>query len=251
MKMTLSEYINNPMGEKNSVMTNRAMIRSIYKAKYDTVMVREMGKITYKIYKGKKSYYVHMKVPSEVVEDFYYDVVIEFYELADKGKNSNDLLNYNCRFFSNDPAFVFTFAHAFIKNDLFINELKPKMSDEAIKKVAKEKNPKDEIGYVKSIYFAYLMIMQRSLWKTTMYMDTFNLDTLLKQIQHADKKIADRQTMGAEVAKRNRKPKQPTPDTRTSASNPTSISKPSSFSKKTPMSKFTSTTKTSKFVKKK
>ena len=77
MEMTFDQYIQNPMGIANSVMSNREMYRSMYSMKLDAIMVREMGKIDYKLYKDKNSYYAYIKVPSEVVEKFYYDVVIE------------------------------------------------------------------------------------------------------------------------------------------------------------------------------
>ena len=82
MKITFKDYINNPMGVKNSVFSNREMYRNLYKDKLDKLLVRESGKIDYYLYTNKDIYIVHIKVPSETVKDFYYDVVLStFYIL--------------------------------------------------------------------------------------------------------------------------------------------------------------------------
>src|SRR5574344_1870298 len=153
--MTYSDYIANPMGRKNAVFGQKEMFRTLYSLKFENIMVREMGKFDYTLYVDGKSdtYVAHMKVPSEVIPKFYYDTIIKFYPPGD-GASKVTLEKYNVKFYSNDPAFVYTFAHAFIENEIFIDELLPKMSKESIDKVATEKNPKNEVGYVKSIYFA-------------------------------------------------------------------------------------------------
>ena len=84
MEMTFRQYIQNPMGIANAVISNREMYRQLYTGKLDKIMVREMGHIDYKLYVGKKKYYIHFKIPSEIIEKFYYDVVIEFDEPKDK-----------------------------------------------------------------------------------------------------------------------------------------------------------------------
>ena len=122
--MTLEEYIANPMGKNNATFTPlmRESVKKSYKAKFDNVMLRENGKIGYYLYKDNKNnaYYIHLKIPSEVIENFYYDVVFKFFTSSDQdtggGKN---LEKYQVQFFSNDPAFVYTYAYVFAHNDLF------------------------------------------------------------------------------------------------------------------------------------
>ncbi|MFA7156870.1 MAG: hypothetical protein WC123_04175, partial [Bacilli bacterium] len=169
MKMTYDEYIQNPMGIKNSVISNREMYRSLYVGKLDKILVREVGKVKYFLYKDKNNFYVHMKVPSEVVDRFYYDTVIQFYTDKSELVASRTLNDYYVNFYSNDPSFVFTFAHAFIKNDIFIKDLEPKMSKLAIKKNADIKNPTNQVGYVKSLYFEYLLMKQYGLFNKIQY----------------------------------------------------------------------------------
>ena len=195
MMMTFEQYIQNPMGIANAVISNRVMYRDLYYAKFNNIMVREMGHMEHTLYKGKNKYYIHFKVPSEVIDKFYYDVVVEFTPPKDKKTMDNTLENYTVRFYSNDPSFVYTFAHAFIKNDMFIKDLTPVMSKQAIKKVAEEKNPNNQVGYVKSLYFAYIMTKKLGLFNKLKWGVTRDIDfkRMMKEITPADLKIEQRQ----------------------------------------------------------
>ena len=210
MKMTYDQYIQNPMGIANAVFSNRDMYRNLYISKLDKLLVREMGHIDYTLYKSKNKYYVYIKIPSEVIEKFYYDVVIEFSEPEDKSLIDSTLKNYNVKFYSNDPSFVYTFAHAFIKNKLFIEELKDVMSEEAIKKVAVEKNPTNQVGYVKSLYFAYLILKKENVFNKKKFLLAKDIDwkSLKKNITPADIKVAQRQDAAKEKAAKNKRVKE-------------------------------------------
>lgn len=198
--MTFDQYIQNPMGIKNAVLGSREMYRNMYGVKLDAIMVREMGKIDYHLYKSKDRYYAYIKVPSEKIDKFYYDVIIEFYPGKDTKTSAKSLINYEIRVFSNDPAFVFTFAHAFIKNKMFIIEYSDKMSKEAIKAKAKERNPMDTVGYVKSLFFAYLIMKRRNLFEKVLYSDKYDEKNVKRMIMPADQKIALRQAAGQDVS---------------------------------------------------
>lgn len=208
MEMTFEQYIANPMGKNNAVMSAiaRENQRAVYKAKFDNILLREKGLIDYKLYKDEKSntYWVYIKVPSEVVKEFYYDVVLKFYTDESVSEGGNNLFKYKVKFFSNDPAFVFTYAHVFSKNNLFVKELSPRMSSEALKSPASEKNPSNIVGYVKTLYFAYLVMENRGLNKLSRFNGEcipLNLVNLINQIEPADSKIARRQEEGAKVSK--------------------------------------------------
>ena len=206
MNMTYNDYIQNPMGRENAVYSARYMYRDLYTQKLDTIMVRENGKINYKLYYTKdERYIVHMKIPSEVVPNFYYDTVIEFYTNNEVNKHSNSLDKYYTKFYSNDPSFVFTFAHAFIKNKMFVEDMIPKMSKEAVKNKARTKNPKDQVGYVKSIYFAYLLCKQYGLFSKSRFKSEgilYNKKYLLNDVEHADTKVQERTEKGEEIQKK-------------------------------------------------
>ena len=196
--MNFDKYIDNPSGGA-TVITNRNMYKDMYKSKFDKVLLRESGSIEWKVYSandGKDSYYIHIKVPSEVIEKFYYDVVIRLFTTENKKKSNVNLREYAVQFYSNDPAFVYTFAHAFNKNNLFIEDLESKMTKTALKDVAKVKNPKDNVWYVKSLYFAYLIMERYHLFNRNILKQNstkYNKRELLSKITHATEKIEARQ----------------------------------------------------------
>lgn len=200
--MTFDEYINNPMGNKSAVISNRNMYRNMYMEKLDKIMVREIGKIDYKLSKSKTKYYCYMKVPSEVVPKFYYDVVIEFSEPEDNKLADATLKNYDVKFFSNDPSFVFTFCYAFRKNKMFIEDFKNKMPQKALLEKPMEKNPKAVVGYVKSLYFAYLLMKKRGLFDKIKYVEKYSKSQMLDNIVPADDKIKARQEEADKLAKK-------------------------------------------------
>lgn len=211
MKMTLDEYIRNPMGKENAVFSQREMFRNLYEQKFSKVMLREAGLLKYRLFKdGDTRWLIHLKIPSEVVPKFYYDTVIEFTSVNPINILAPTLKDYNAKFYSNDPAFVFTFAHSFNKNGLFIEDLLGKMSKQAIEDKAKIKNPKDVVGYVKSIYFAYLYIKGHGLDKKAAWVADarpYDKNLLLAFIQQADDKVADRQRLGVAHEKQSKAPK--------------------------------------------
>lgn len=216
MKVTFNDYIQNPAGKQNAVFSQREMYRAVYSSKLDKVLLRENNKIDYYLYHKNDEYYIHMKVPSEVVEKFYYDVVIKFYTDNNALKVAPSLQNYYVQFYSNDPAFVYTYAHTFMNNELFIDELKPKMSKIAIKKSAEIRNPNDVVGYVKSLFFCYLIMKNKGLFakiKYTTYGKKFDKKLLLASVEDADKKIEKRKELGQQKQKENlKKPTESKPD---------------------------------------
>ena len=210
--MTFQQYIDNPLGKKNAVFSQRDMYKDVYMKKYDAILLREAGKIKYDLYydKGKDTFYAHIKIPSEVVPRFYYDVVIKFSTKDNGIRVANTLADYDVQFFSNDPAFVFTYERVFHKLGMFVEECKPKASKMALRKDPKQTNPYEIPGYVKSIYFAFLTMKRSNLFSKAIYRQTgtpFSARRLLSNIEDTDKKIADRQIKGEEVAKQQTKEK--------------------------------------------
>ena len=208
MEITLHDYILNPMGKSNAILSAaiRESQRNNYLVKFNQVLVRENGNIEYHCYKDEKTnhYWFHAKVPSEHVKKFYYDVVFKFYTNAEGG-TKNDLFQWNVQFYSNDPAFVYTYVYAFNQRGIFINELKSKMSRIALTTPSKEKNPSEMVGYCKIIYFAYLIMQNRNLNKINMFnAQSTQLDPklFLKSIENADKKVEDRQSQKVSYAKK-------------------------------------------------
>ena len=209
--MTLDQYILNPMGKNNAVLNGamRELMRKNYIHKFDNLMIREKGSMEYYLYKdnAKNQYWAHIKVPSETVPNFYYDVVFKFFNNAD-ASSSNDLFDWRVQFYSNDPAFVYTYAHVFVEKKFFIPELSKFMSQQAVKQAPDEKNPQGNVGYVKTIYFAYLLMQNRKLNKINKFeaeSEPLDAHKLMSSIMPADQKIAARQEEGKHISKRKKK----------------------------------------------
>ena len=206
MEMTFQQYIDNPMGKRNAVFSQREVFKNIYTEKFDKVFLREAGKINYTLYMDKKKdqYIIHIKVPSETVKDFYYDAVILFYTNDAAKRSSPSLQDYFVKFFSNDPAFVYTYLYVFLNNNLFIEDLKPKSSKLALKNKHKEKNHYGVTVYSKILYFAFLFMKSKNLFAKHFYSSygvNYTAKKLLDNVEHTDKKISDRQEAGEKQAK--------------------------------------------------
>ena len=244
--MTFDEYIRNPLGKDNAVFSQRFMFRELYTQKFSNVMAREAGNIRYTLYKDNKKHYImHIMIPSEVVPKFCYDVVVDFHTQDDITAAELTLQNYEVSFFSNDPAFVFTFAHAFKKAGMFCDKLSSKMSSRALKETGKAKNPEDMIGYVKSIYFAYLFYKMKGFDKKNRWYEAapYRKDQLIKSIMHADQKIALREEKGRLITKARAKHVE-----NTSSSPSRSVSHPVNRSNRITQTKRVNTTRTSSRV---
>lgn len=253
MDITLEQYINNPQLKSNAVLnaTAREAIRANYKERFDALMVREKGIINYRAYYDAKRnrVFVHFKIPSETVERFYYDVVFEFFANSDVTSTEN-IFKYFVKFYSNDPAFVFTYAHSFLDNNLLIDELKSKMSRKAIKEKADEKNPYNQIGYVKTIYFAYLYMQERGIGRFTALTSgalTFSVSAIQSSVQNADEKVENRIAAGDKLNKLKKakeRKERPVPQNATKMSTAIGTTKHTSTINR--QKNFTKTTKTTK-----
>ena len=209
MEMTFDEYIMNPMGKGSSVMSaaHREIMRGQYKVKFDNILLREKGKLDYRLFKDSKNnaYWIYCKIPSELCKDFYYDTIIKFSATEKVKAGGKDLFKYNVRFYSNDPAFVYTYAYVFAHNNLFINELSSKMSRSSLKSAPKEKNPNQSVGYVKSIYFVYLLMQNRNLNKVSIFekqSEPLDVKFFMNNVMPADQKIAEREEAGRGVSQK-------------------------------------------------
>ena len=258
--MSFNDYINNPGGKGSAVIINRSMYKDMYQQKFDALLVREQGNIDYTVYyknDSSDSYYIHMKIPSEAVSGFYYDVVVRLYTTIGSKKSSTDLRTYAVQFYSNDSTFVYTYAYVFSKNNLFIKDLAPKMSRKALTEKPKVRNPNCTMGYIKSLYFAYLTMEKYNLFQRSVLdskAKTYSKYNLLHDIEHADKKMEERQgpkKTKPETQKIQKQPEKPrNTDVATPASKKSAITKTVTTSRKTKKVANTKTTKVASMRKK-
>ena len=208
--MTIDQYIQNPLsaGKPSAVMNSiiREGMKTTYNNKFDNILMRENGDIKYYLYKNTKAneYFIHIKIPSEVVKKFYYDVVFKFFTDASAPDAGRSLNKYQMQFFSNDPAYVYTYAYVFASNDMVVKELNSKLGRDPLKKSPDIKNPDKSTGYIKSLYFAYIYMQRRGLFNITNFSGAqeFSKNLLLKNIEDADSKISKREEEGKKVSKK-------------------------------------------------
>ena len=191
--MNLEEYIRNPMGKGNAVYSQRFVYEELYTKKFNLLIAREAGIWkTQCIIANDKEYYFYIQIPSESVEHFFWDTVIQFTTKDGELEKSPSLKNYDIKFFSNDPAFMFNFARAFDKNHMLIEKLKKNIPKTAFKLESKVRNPQGIVGYVKSLYFAYLYIKLRGLYSKPVWRDNksqLSIGELSNRIVPTDRKL--------------------------------------------------------------
>ena len=204
--MTYEEYINNPL-QARFVANAREYYRAAYTSRLDAILVRVNNKIDFNMYKNDKdgSYYLYIKVPSEVVKDFTYDVVIHFVRPGHDVDFDKDLKSYEVEFFSNDPVFVYDLAYTFKSHNMFVNDLAPKAVKESLTRKPVVTNPNNTIFYCKSLYFAYLIAKEKGLFAKAKYTEKYDRKRMLDMVEDSRTKVEQRQELGAKADKEERK----------------------------------------------
>lgn len=198
-KITFPKWIDNPSNSRSRLVGEKDIAQATYNNKYNKMMLMCAGKINFWLFHDEtKKYLIYIQMPSERVKTLTYDVVIEFTTDDDVKMKINKLDDYHVRFFSNDPNFVFTYAHAYSKRELLIPYLKNKISQKALNTEPKTTNPLSMVGYVKSIYFAYIFMRNRGLFNKLNWLSAGSM-TQAKQIldqhvMHSDKKLIQAQS---------------------------------------------------------
>ena len=154
---TLGSYLNNPVGVGAASGTMRKAVLDSIRAGYEKV---RKG-IKRRFFTVGSSFLVAISVPSSSVEDFWYDVVIEFLD----AKENDELSTKNIRVFSNAPSFVFTYAFVFEERALLIPFLKKLIPKEVFKEAPKTRNPDETINYEKTIVSAMFYILDNDIMR--------------------------------------------------------------------------------------
>ena len=206
--MTYEEYIKNPAGKGSAAFGSRKVQLQDFNDRWAKLRLREQKPPVHYLYKSKndEEYIAHFKIPSETVAKFYYDVIVRFFPPRENGnvRQHTDLSGYNVQFFSNDPSFVYTYEHAFYVNKLFFVDLINKTSPIFIKEKAVEKNPRDDIGYVKSLCFMYFDLKDLKLFNKASWARATRYDRAVWRgtVEETISKIRSRQEAGKSPEKK-------------------------------------------------
>ena len=157
--MTFQQFLQNPTGPYSAFFGKRENIKQDLNKRFYTLLGNTKKKeFDCKVYKKENSYYFHIKIPSEKFSTLLYDVIIKLVPQDTSVLVENTLKNYNLQFFSNSPAFVYTYAYVSKKDKLLLPFLENKLNKQALTKPPTIKNPIEIYGFEKSIYFALLYI---------------------------------------------------------------------------------------------
>lgn len=194
--LTLGEYAKNPSRDRTIPASTRESLRTLYAMKY-SVLMNSYKSIQFFMDKtNKDQYYFYIKIPSETVRDFFYDVVIKLTPPASIADKTDKFDDYYIQVFSNDPAFAYTYAYAYNKEKLIVSELIKKFPEEFISDKPKTTNPKLDINYSKIIYFGYLYLKQHGFLSKKVINNSnikrISYKDLPSLILDVDKKIAER-----------------------------------------------------------
>ncbi|MEI2421301.1 hypothetical protein V6O07_13590, partial [Arthrospira platensis SPKY2] len=159
MYTTYKQFMINPNVSGTSAYQMK-LVHEGLTIKYNNMM-KKFGNFDINIAKNGETYYFHIIIPSETVDNLTYDVVAKFIPPLDDHPRS--LEKYYVQFFCNSPSFMYTFAYAFEENYLFANEFEDKTEKEFLTKAPINKNPYLMLGYDKFIYMACLALSDNDL----------------------------------------------------------------------------------------
>lgn len=183
--MKLKEFLGDTMSlGKGSVKYPIGMQVMQHRDAYNKLKGKESIQFKHQIYltsPGNRRM-IHVKVPSETVRDFYYDVIFEY----SPDENTKSFVDCDIKVFSNSPSFVYTSAYVFAhwdpdsgktssnskgmmidafkkklpRNSMMVPGLSSKLGDEPIHDKPETRNPLGAPLFDKSLYYAAFYIME-------------------------------------------------------------------------------------------
>lgn len=162
--MTINEYINDP----NKSSQENLQTHDFYLAKLNAIIERDKKLPMVSIYNEEDDLWFHFKIPDEQMSGFYFDVIFTFHPNSKQETKEGNIHNYQVKFFSNDPGFVFRYCYEFNQAKLIIDPMKSRLNTRALTQPANQTNPNHELRYVKTIYFSYLVMEKLNLFDKSM-----------------------------------------------------------------------------------
>lgn len=196
---TLKTFMQNPLGSGSSFQ-NRKLIADGLFANF-LKLIKKNKKFKVRVYDISGDIFIQVLVPSETIDNFYYDVVIKFIG----GTNKVNLVNTKIQLFSNAPSFVFTYAYAYNNDNLLIDELKDKLHKKSLTDIPKVKNTELVTGYEKTIFYALFYIEQENLLQRSMFANMLlrtNKEQMRRLIDSSEKKLTEYNTKKKSDAKK-------------------------------------------------
>ena len=158
--MKIQEYMKNPSG-KGAVLPGRDIFIQNYDYRYQVLSKEKEFKMN--IYTHDKFVFYHVIIPSEgEYRENTYDVVIKFKPDRLSNKLDGSYKQYEIEFFSNSPAFAYTYAYVAKLNGYLVQELMDKYDEKLLSYPPTSRNPGMLFNFEKSIYFACKYILSNN-----------------------------------------------------------------------------------------
>lgn len=154
---TLRDFLDNPFYTKNEQKQLK------YEDRYQSYKKNNKIKIESSI-EFEKSYFIHLKVPSESQKgETYYDVVIQFFTSDPMVEKELTVENYYVQFFSNSPGFMYKYAALYKMQGYLIETLYDKFDRTMLDTLPDNANSSYELYYDSSIYYACRYLIDNKL----------------------------------------------------------------------------------------
>lgn len=152
--LTIKQYLGNAPGFYSRQVAPRYMIKDQLTYNFLKLFKEKPRMFGVKIWKKSDYLYrVWVKVPSSKY-DILYDIVADI--TFDQNRSYFDY--GKIQLYTNSPAWVYTYAHVFFKDDLIPTDLLQYVSEKAKEQPPKKTNPKEDTGFEKVTYFAFLFL---------------------------------------------------------------------------------------------
>lgn len=163
--MELSQLLANPAGRGSHAGANRARTIADLKARYASLKERR-AEFSVRAARGSRgSVWIHVVVPSEELEGLTYDVVLRVEPPA--SGDARPAGEWDVRVWSNSPAFMYTYTYVAAQDGLIPRRLLALCSAKALKEEPKVRNPHEEMGYEKSIFFALFHLQAKNILRSS------------------------------------------------------------------------------------
>jgi uncharacterized protein YfcZ (UPF0381/DUF406 family) len=183
--MKVKELMSNPSGTKTGYLYSREKIIADLDRSYNELK-NKGKKFRWKVYKNAKetNKVIHIQVPSESIENFWFDVIIDIIGYPQNSKSFNDA---DVLIFCNSPSWIFFYAFVAHENGLTPTWLIPKIAKQALKEAPKQTNPVNTLGFEKMTSYALRFIIENDLYNDVISRPTvLNKKEILKVIDNSD-----------------------------------------------------------------
>ena len=179
---TMEEFLKKPFGNSSDIAEK----------KYEPKFKKLEGKIKVKGYlPGDKFTLIHIAIPSESRENYFYDVVIQFFTDSEDVAKEKNYENYYMKFFSNSPSFIYTYAALYHLNGYLIDILLYKLDQAYATKLPIVRNPGMKLFYDSSIYMACRYLVKHKLRYLTKFGNLITVRKLNEEFFKAMKDFQD------------------------------------------------------------